>query len=42
MSAYTLNLRPARVKELADGLQACYEMLNQDLLAFAAFLEAID
>ena len=39
---YTFNLRPDRLKEQAEGLQACYEAVVHDLRAFTSFLECLD
>ena len=41
-SVYTFSLRPSRIKELVDGLTACFEMVSRDLNQFAAFLESLD
>ena len=36
------TLRPDRLKELAEGLRACYEAVVHDLRAFTSFLERLD
>ncbi len=41
-NVYTFNLRPSRIKELAEDLPACYDAVKQELSAFADFLENID
>jgi hypothetical protein len=38
---YALNLRPARVRELADMLPECFASLEADLTTFIAFLEHV-
>lgn len=38
-SVYAFRLRPARLRELAEGLPACYTAVTSDLVAFAVFLE---
>jgi len=39
---YTFSLRPARIKELVEGLMACFEMVSRDLNQFAALLESLN
>jgi len=39
---YTFNLRPSRIKELAQDLPSCYESIVHDLSAFTAFLEKLN
>ena len=41
-NVYALNLRPARLKELMEGLNPCFESITNDLNSFASFLEKID
>ena len=41
-SVYTFSLRPSRIKELVDGLTACFEVVSRDLDLFAAFLKSLD
>ena len=40
-NVYAFNLRPARIKELSDGLPACWKAIREDLLKFTEFLEAV-
>jgi len=40
-SMYTFSLRPSRIKELVEGLMACFDMVSCDLNQFAAFLESL-
>jgi hypothetical protein len=40
-SMYTFSLRPSRIKELVEGLMACFDMVSRDLNEFAAFLESL-
>jgi len=40
-NVYAFNLRPARIKELAGGLPACWEAIREDLQRFTEFLEAV-
>jgi hypothetical protein len=40
-NVYALNLRPARVRELADMLPECFASLEADLTTFIAFLEHV-
>ena len=40
-NAYTLNLRPARVRELTAELHQCYQNVERDLGNFASFLEGL-
>jgi hypothetical protein len=37
-NVYTFNLNPNRITELAAGLPACYEAVQQDLAQFRQFL----
>ena len=37
-NVYTFNLNPNRITELAAGLPACYEAVQQDLRSFKQFL----
>jgi len=39
-NGYAFNLRPARVRELVDGLPGCFASIQEDLLVFARFLDA--
>jgi hypothetical protein len=39
---YTFNLRPARLRELVDGLYPCYQSVMTDLGAFIALLNKLD
>jgi hypothetical protein len=41
-SVYTFSLRPSRMKELVEGLAACFMMVSRDLNQFATFLESLD
>lgn len=41
-NVYAFNLRSARLHELTDGLPACFERVQKELLALADFLESID
>jgi hypothetical protein len=36
---YVFDLQPPRVRELAEGLRDCHELVQRDLLAFCDFLE---
>lgn len=38
---YTFNLRGSCMKELAEGLPACYLSLNRELAGFISFLEQL-
>ncbi len=38
---YTFNLRPSRMKDLAEGLKDCFQMVTQDLADFIKFLKEI-
>lgn len=38
-NVYAFNLRPARLAELVKNAPACMDLLNNDLTAFAEFLE---
>lgn len=40
-NVYTLNLKPARLRELVTMLPDCYQALMQDLIAFCEFLEEL-
>lgn len=39
---YAFNLRPARLKELVDGLRPCFQAIMDNLGAFAGFLDQLD
>lgn len=39
---YTFNLRPARLRELVEGLQPCFQSVSTDLNAFITFLNKIE
>ena len=41
-NVYTFNLRPSRIKELADDLPACYAAVCQELSDFASFIESLE
>jgi hypothetical protein len=38
---YTHNLDPRRVRDLSEGLPACFDDVAADLTAFAAYLDAL-
>ncbi len=40
-NVYTFNLRPARIKELSDGLPACWKAISEDLQKFIEFLDSV-
>jgi hypothetical protein len=40
-NVYTFNLRPERVAELVNGLRPTYQLVADDLLGLARFLDAI-
>lgn len=40
-NVYTFNLKPSRIKELAEELPACYSKVAQELRAFADFLDKL-
>ena len=40
-NVYAFNFRPARLKELVDGLWPCYQLVKRDLNEFIQFLESL-
>ncbi len=40
-NVYTFDLKPDRVAELTRGLRAVFELVQRDLLSFAAFLDGL-
>jgi hypothetical protein len=40
-NVYAFNLRPARIKELSDGLPPCWKAICEDLQQFTDFLGAV-
>jgi hypothetical protein len=40
-NVYTFNLRSARLQELTDGLQNCYQVVARDLEDLSIFLEQL-
>jgi hypothetical protein len=40
-NVYTFNFRPARLKELVDGLRPCYQLVKRDLDEFINFLDSL-
>ncbi len=40
-NVYAFNLRPARIKELSDGLPACWTSICEDLQKFIGFIDSI-
>jgi len=40
-NVYAFNLRPARIKELSDGLGDCWKAICEDLEKFIEFLNAV-
>jgi hypothetical protein len=40
-NVYTFNFRPARILELAQGLDQCFNLLKNDLYNFINFLEKV-
>lgn len=40
-NVYTFNLRSARLQELTDGLQDCYQAVARDLEQLSSFLEQL-
>lgn len=41
-NVYTFNLFPARLQSLTEGLQICFDAVQNDLSRFVAFLESMD
>lgn len=41
-NVYAFNLRPARLKELVDGLNSCFQAVKADLESFANFLDKLN
>lgn len=40
-NVYTFNLRPSRIRELAENLPACYQEVSKELEAFASFVDSV-